>query len=145
MNTKLFLLHLKKKIMKKTLLILFLVQSLISFGQVNYNQKNIQSNNSNKINKLDHSNHLKSTILVNSNIKDFCNVYGKIKIVDSFEDFRVKIVDSFEDIRIIEVNSFSDSEGRWEIVDSFEDYRIKLVDSFEDFTIKLVDSFEGCQ
>ena len=62
-----------------------------------------------------------------------CHVYGKIKIVDSFEDIRIK-----------QVSSFSDQVGRWEIVDSFEDYKIKFVDSFEDFTIKFVDSFEGC-
>ena len=73
-----------------------------------------------------------------------CQVYGKIKIVDSFEDYKVKIVDSFEDVKIKQVNSFSDQVGRWEIVDSFEDYKIKFVDSFEDFTIKFVDSFEGC-
>ena len=45
-------------------------------------------------------------------------LYGKVKIVDSFEDVKVKIVDSFEDIKI-------------KIVDSFEDIKIKIVDSFE--------------
>ena len=33
-------------------------------------------------------------------------LYGKVKIVDSFEDIKVKIVDSFEDIKIKIVNSF---------------------------------------
>lgn len=46
------------------------------------------------------------------------NLYGKVKIVDSFEDIKVKIVDSFEDVKV-------------KIVDSFEDIKIKIVDSFE--------------
>lgn len=33
-------------------------------------------------------------------------LYGKVKIVDSFEDIKVKIVDSFEDIKIKIVDSF---------------------------------------
>ena len=38
--------------------------------------------------------------------QDPCNIYGKIKIVDSFEDYSVKIVDSFEDFTIRFVDSF---------------------------------------
>ena len=45
-------------------------------------------------------------------------LYGKVKIVDSFEDIKVKIVDSFEDVDI-------------RIVDSFEDIKIKIVSNFE--------------
>ena len=33
-------------------------------------------------------------------------LYGKVKIVEHFEDVKVKIVDSFEDIKIKIVNSF---------------------------------------
>ena len=70
-------------------------------------------------------------------------LYGKVKVVDSFEDFKVKKVTSFEDIKIKEVSSFPTSCGRWQFVNSFEDFKIKYVDSFEDFKIKFVDSFEG--
>ena len=70
-------------------------------------------------------------------------LYGKVKIVDSFEDFRVKKVSSFEDLKVKQVTSFPDKCGRWKYVDSFEDFKIKFVDSFEDFSIKYVDSFEG--
>ena len=59
-------------------------------------------------------------------------LYGKVKIVSSFEDLKVKTV-----------TSFPDRCGRWQYVDSFEDFKIKFVDSFEDFSIKYVDSFEG--
>ena len=70
-------------------------------------------------------------------------LYGKVKIVDSFEDIKVKIVDSFEDADIKIVDSFEDSCGKVKIVDSFEDVKVKIVDSFEDIKIKIVDSFEG--
>lgn len=60
------------------------------------------------------------------------NLYGKVKIVDSFEDIKVKIVDAFED-----------SCGKVKIVEHFEDVKVKIVDSFEDIKIKIVDSFEG--
>ena len=71
------------------------------------------------------------------------NLYGKVKIVDSFEDIKVKIVDSFEDVDIKIVGSFENTCGKVKIVDSFEDIKVKIVDSFEDIKIKIVDSFEG--
>ena len=71
------------------------------------------------------------------------NLYGKVKIVDSFEDIKVKIVDSFEDVDIKIVDAFEDSCGKVKIVEHFEDVKVKIVDSFEDIKIKIVDSFEG--
>lgn len=71
------------------------------------------------------------------------NLYGKVKIVDSFEDIKVKIVDAFEDADIKIVGSFENTCGKVKIVDSFEDVKVKIVDSFEDIKIKIVDSFEG--
>lgn len=70
-------------------------------------------------------------------------LYGKVKIVDSFEDIKVKIVDSSEDADIRIVDSFENTCGKVKIVDSFEDVKVKIVDSFEDIKIKIVDSFEG--
>lgn len=70
-------------------------------------------------------------------------LYGKVKIVDSFEDIKVKIVDSFEDADIKIVDAFEDSCGKVKIVDCFEDVKVKIVDSFEDIKVKIVDAFEG--
>ncbi len=70
-------------------------------------------------------------------------LYGRVKIVDSFEDFRVKRVSAFEDLRVKEVTSFPNSCGRWQYVESFPDFRVRFVDSFEDFSIRSVNSFEG--
>ena len=60
------------------------------------------------------------------------NLYGKVKIVDSFEDVDIKIVDAFED-----------SCGKVKIVEHFEDVKVKIVDNFEDIKIKIVEHFEG--
>lgn len=74
---------------------------------------------------------------------DVSRIYGKIKFVDSFPDYKVKVVDSFPDLKVKKVDSFPDSAGKWKTVDSFPDYKIQVVDSFPDFTIKYVDSFPG--
>src|SRR5574344_261267 len=63
-------------------------------------------------------------------------LYCRVKIVISFEDFKVRIVNSFEDIRVETVTSFADDCGKWQFVESFEDFTIQFVDSFEDFKIR---------
>ena len=70
-------------------------------------------------------------------------LYGKVKIVDCFEDIKVKIVDCFEDVDIKIVDCFEDSCGKVKIVDSFEEVKVKIVDCFEDVKVKIVDCFEG--
>lgn len=70
-------------------------------------------------------------------------LYGKVKVVDSFEDFKVKVVTSFEDLNVEIVTSSPKRCGEWEFVNSFEDFKVKFVDSHEDFTIKYVNSFPG--
>ena len=61
------------------------------------------------------------------------HLYGKVKIVDSYEDIRVKIVDSYEDVKVKIVDSYENSCGKIKIVDSYEDIRVKIVDSYEGF------------
>lgn len=70
-------------------------------------------------------------------------LYGKVKIVDHFEDIRVKIVDHFEDVDIKIVTSFENSCGKVKIVNNFEDVKVKIVDHFEDIRVKIVENFEG--
>ena len=70
-------------------------------------------------------------------------MFGKVKIVESFPDFKVKTAESFADLHVKTVSSFPDSCGKWRYVDSFPNFTIKFVDSFPDFTIKFVDSFPG--
>jgi len=70
-------------------------------------------------------------------------LYGRVRVVENFEDFKVKVVDNFEDLKVRKVHYFPNSCGRWEFVNSFEDFKIKYVDNFEDFKIRFVNSFEG--
>ena len=70
-------------------------------------------------------------------------LYGKVKVVKSFADFKVKVVKSFPDLEVKKVKSFPDSCGEWQFVDSFPDFTIEFVDSFADFEIRYVDSFPG--
>ena len=70
-------------------------------------------------------------------------LYGKIKVVSSFPDFKIKKVTSFPDLKVKKVSSFPDKCGKWKFVGHFPDIKIKWVDSFEDFSIKFVDSFPG--
>jgi hypothetical protein len=71
------------------------------------------------------------------------NLYGRVKVVNSFPDFRVKVVNSFPDLKVMTVESFPDRCGRWKFVDSHEDFTVKFVDSHEDFSIKYVTAFPG--
>ena len=74
---------------------------------------------------------------------DVTKIYGKIKIVDSFPDYKVKVVSSFADLHVKLVSSFSDGPGKWQIVESFPNFKIQFVESFPDFTIKFVENFPG--
>ena len=70
-------------------------------------------------------------------------LWGKVKIVTSFPDFKVKVVGSFPDLKVKKVTSFPDKCGKWKFVKSFPDFKIKFVKSFPDFKIKYVSSFPG--
>ncbi len=84
----------------------------------------------------------KKRCVVTKDGKEF-PLYGKVKIVDNFEDIKVKIVDNFEDVDVKIVENFENSCGKVKLVDNFEDVKVKIVDNFEDIKVKLVDNFEG--
>ena len=71
------------------------------------------------------------------------NLYGKVKIVQSFPDIKVQIVDSFEDLDVKIVESFPDQCGKVKLVESFPDVKIQIVNSFPDIKVKIVESFPG--
>jgi len=68
---------------------------------------------------------------------------GKVKVVESFADFKVQIVTSFPDLKVQLVESLADSCGEWQMVESFPDFTIQYVTSFPDFKIQMVSSFPG--
>jgi hypothetical protein len=72
-------------------------------------------------------------------------LWGKVKEVTAFPDFKVKVVQGFEDLKVKKVESFANSCGEWEFLEpneSFPDFTIEFVQSFPDFTIRY-DSFPG--
>ena len=71
------------------------------------------------------------------------NLYGKVKIVESFPDIKVQIVESFEDLDVKIVESFPDQCGKVKLVESFPDVKVQIVNSFPDIKVKIVESFPG--
>ena len=75
-----------------------------------------------------------------------CNdipLYGKVKIVEHFADFKVEEVDHFPDLKVKLVKQFPENCGEWQIVEHFPDFTITLVEHFPDFTIQYVEHFPG--
>lgn len=70
-------------------------------------------------------------------------LYGKVKIVENFEDIKVKLVDNFEDVDVKLVENFENTCGKVKLVENFEDVKVKIVENFEDIKVKLVENFEG--
>lgn len=70
-------------------------------------------------------------------------LYGKVKVVEAFADFKVKIVGSFPDLKVRTVSAFADECGEWQFVESFPDFTVQFVESFPDFTIQFVENFPG--
>ena len=72
-------------------------------------------------------------------------LFGRIKLVDNFEDYRVKVVSGgFADLKVKRVDNFEQRAGRWKIVEgSFCDHKVKIVKQGEDITIKYVTNYEG--
>ena len=71
------------------------------------------------------------------------NLYGKVKVVESFPDIKMQVVESFPDIEVKIVESFPDDCGEWKYVESFPDVKIQFVTSFPDIKVKFVTSFPG--
>lgn len=64
-------------------------------------------------------------------------MWGRVKIVESFEDVRVRVVTSdIEDLRVRIVDSAYGC-GEWHFVEQGEDFTVRFVDHDEDFTIRL--------
>jgi hypothetical protein len=62
-------------------------------------------------------------------------LYGKVKIVKHFADFKVKVVSHNADINVDTTHSRPSQCGEWKFVQHFEDFSIELVNFSPDFTI----------
>ena len=68
---------------------------------------------------------------------------GKVKIVDSGEDFKIRYVSYDADIRVKLVDWMADDCGEWQIVESGEDFKVKVVDWNEDLKVEKVQFTPG--
>lgn len=71
------------------------------------------------------------------------NLYGKVKIVESFPDIKVQLVESFPDVEVKLVENFPDQCGKVKLVESFPDVKVQIVNSFPDIKVKIVENFPG--
>jgi hypothetical protein len=62
-------------------------------------------------------------------------LYGKVKIVKHFGDFKVKVVSHNADLNVDTTRSRPSQCGEWKFVQHFEDFSIELVNFSPDFTI----------
>lgn len=74
---------------------------------------------------------------------DMSKLYGKVRVVDSMEDYKVRIVEIAEDLRVRKVTMWASSPGQWEMVTFNEDFKVRFVDFGEDFKIRFVEFGEG--
>ena len=69
-------------------------------------------------------------------------LYGNVRIVEHFGDFKVRKVEHFGDLKV-KYSPFGTDCGEWRLVDVGEDFTVEFVIIGEDFTIEEVDHFPG--
>ena len=69
-------------------------------------------------------------------------LYGNVRIVEHFGDFKVRKVEHFGDLKV-KYSPFGTDCGEWRLVDVGEDFTVEFVIIGEDFTIEEVDRFPG--
>jgi len=70
-------------------------------------------------------------------------LYGSVKVVEHYPDYKVKVVTSYPDLLVKKVDSSPDKPGLWKFVDSYPDFTVQFVDSYADFTIMYVEHYPG--
>ncbi len=70
-------------------------------------------------------------------------LYGRVRIVNVGETFKVRAVSVGEDLRVQTSNMLATTCGRWEIVSIAEDFSVRMVDMGEDFSIRFVEVAHG--
>lgn len=68
-------------------------------------------------------------------------LYGRVKIVEFGETFKVARVPIGEDLKV-KTTQIPQQCGEWQIVEMDEDFSVKFVEVGEDFTVRFVDVIE---
>ena len=70
-------------------------------------------------------------------------LFGRVRVVSSYADFKVEVVTAFEDIKIDTTKTITNKCGQWQIVNDFPDFTVQFVNAFPDFKVRFVTAFEG--
>ena len=71
-------------------------------------------------------------------------LYGRVKIVTEYPDFRIKVTDDYPDIVVQIVDRYSsDNCCMWKIVEDYPDFTVQFVEDYPDFTVAFSDSSHG--
>lgn len=65
-------------------------------------------------------------------------LYGKVRVVEHFGDFKIREVQHFGDLKVEVVSFAPDRCGKWEFVSIGADFTVEFVSIGEDFTIEYV-------
>lgn len=77
---------------------------------------------------------------------DPCSLQGRVRIKESFADYKVYVQDFNADVNVQIVGAFANKPGKWRFVQNNEDFSIQFVQNKAraDFTINFVQLFPGC-
>ena len=70
-------------------------------------------------------------------------LYGKVRVVEHYADFKVKVVENYPDLKVKVVEHYADEPGEWQFVENYPDFTIQFVENYPDFTIKYVGQYPG--
>lgn len=70
-------------------------------------------------------------------------LYGRVKIVTEYPDFRIQVTDNYPDIVVKIVGEHSHYCCEWQIVNDYPDFTIQFVEDYPDFTIAFSNDFYG--
>lgn len=70
-------------------------------------------------------------------------LWGKVKFVTSYPDFKIQYVESYPDIKVKFVKTYPDKCGLWQITDTYPDFKVQVVNSYPDIKIKVVETYPG--
>lgn len=71
-------------------------------------------------------------------------LYGRVKIVTEYPDFRIQVTDNYPDIVVKISEDYRPTDCCvWKIVDSYPDFTIQFVDDYPDFTVAFSDYSHG--
>jgi len=68
-------------------------------------------------------------------------LYGKVKVVTEYADFKVKIVKDYPDYKIKVVTEYANNCGYWQFTNDYPDFTVQFVNDYPDFTIQYVTEY----